>query len=104
MPKHTKHPADPSQRWMTFVRNHAKAIVASDFFVVATATFQFLYVFLIMEVETRRILHFNVPRHPSAEWTLQQFRECVTSDEGYRFVIHDRDRIYSSELDQSLER
>jgi hypothetical protein len=80
-----------------------KPIVASDFFVVATATFQFVYVFLIMEVETRRILHFNVTRHPSAEWTLQQFRECVSGEEGYRFVIHDRDRIYSCDLDQSLE-
>jgi putative transposase len=56
-----------------------------------------------MELETRRILHFNVTQHPTAEWTLQQFRECVSGDEGYRFVIHDRDRIYSQELDQSLK-
>ena len=59
--------------------------------------------FMIMELETRRILHFNVTQHPTAEWTLQQFRECVSGDEGYRFVIHDRDRIYSQELDQSLK-
>src|SRR5947209_5721146 len=77
-----KRPADPSQRWMTFVRNHAKAIIASDFFVVVTSTFQLVYVFVIMEVETRRILHFNVTQHPNAEWTVQQFRECfaVTKD------------------------
>jgi hypothetical protein len=43
-------------------------------------------------------LHFNVTRHPTADWTLQQFRECVTGDEGYRFVIHDRDSIYSKDL------
>jgi hypothetical protein len=30
---------------MTFVRNHAKGIVACDFFVVVTATFRVLYVF-----------------------------------------------------------
>ena len=42
-------------------------------------------------------------QHPSAEWTLQQFRECVTGDEGYRYVIHDRDRIYSSDLDAALK-
>src|SRR5215467_5699088 len=48
------------------------------------------YVFVIMELDTRRILHFNVTQHPTAEWTLQQFRECVSDDEGYRFVIHDR--------------
>lgn len=56
-----------------------------------------------MEIETRRILHFNVTRHPNAEWTLQQFRECICGDEGYRFLIQDRDSIYSRELDASLK-
>jgi len=91
------------QRWMTFVRNHAKAIIASDFFVVVTATFQLVYVFVIIEVASRRVLHFNVTHHPTADWTLQQLRECVVGDEGYRFIIHDRDRIYSRELDSSLK-
>jgi hypothetical protein len=58
------------------------------------ATFQLVYVLIVMEIETRRILHSNVTRHPTAEWTLQQFRECVSGDEGYRFIIHDRDRIW----------
>jgi putative transposase len=103
MPKTPKRPADPKQRWMTFVHNHAKAIIACDFFVVVTATFQLVYVLVIMEGHTRRILHFNLTRHPTADWTLQQFRECVTGDEGYRYIIHDRDRIYSRDLDASLE-
>ena len=103
MPKNPHRPADPKQRWMTFVRNHAKAVIATDFFVVVTATFELVYVFVIMEIKSRRILHFNVTQHPNAGWTLQQFRECVSGDEGYRFVIHDRDRIYSQELDQSLK-
>ena len=102
MPKSPNRPVDPSQRWMTFVRNHAKAIIAADFFVVVTATFRLVYVLVIMEIGTRRILHFNVTEHPTAEWTLQQFRECITGEEGYRFIIHDRDRIYSCELDSSL--
>jgi transposase InsO family protein len=88
---------------MTFVRNHTKTIIAADFFVVATATFRLIYVFLVMDLDSRRILHFNVTQHPTASWTLQQFRECVTGDEGYRFVVHDRDNIYSQELDQSLK-
>jgi len=68
---------DPKQRWLTFVHNHAKVIVACDFFVVVTATFRTLYVFVIMELGTRRILHHNVTAHPTAEWTLQQFREAL---------------------------
>ena len=102
MPMQPKRPTVPSQRWMTFVRNHAKAIIAADFFVVATATFRLVYVLVIMEIGTRRILHVNVTQHPTAEWTLQQFRECVSGDEGYKFIIHDRDSIYSRELDSSL--
>ena len=85
---------DPKQRWMTFVRNHAKGIVACDFFVVVTATFRVLYVFVVMEVATRRILHHHVTAHPTADWTLQQFREALPGDHPYRYVIHDRDRIY----------
>jgi len=103
MPKKPPRSPDPKHRWKTFVRNHAKAIIASDFCVVVTATFQLVYVFVIIEVASRRVLHFNVTQHPSAEWTLQQFRECVTGDEGYRYVIHDRDRIYSSDLDAALK-
>jgi putative transposase len=102
MPDHPKRPKVRSQRWMTFVRNHAKAIIAADFFVVVTATFRIVYVLLIMEIETRRILHVNVTRHPTAEWTRQQFRECVIGGEGYKFIIHDRDSIYSREVDSSL--
>jgi hypothetical protein len=60
---------DPQQRWLTFIRNHAKAIVACDFFAVVTVTFRTLYVFMVIEVGTRRILHTNVTAHPTDDWT-----------------------------------
>jgi putative transposase len=78
-------------------------MVACDFFVVVTAAFRILYVFVILELETRRILHQNVTAHPTAEWTLQQFREALPGDHGYRFVIHDRDSIFSTDLDQGVK-
>jgi len=92
----------PSQRWMTFMRDHAGAILACDFFVVVTANFRVLYVFVVMEVGTRRIAHFNVTDHPAAAWTLQQCREVITGEQPHRFVIHDRDSIYSNDLDSAL--
>jgi putative transposase len=92
-----------SERWMTFVKNHAKAIWASDFFVVVTANFRMLYVLVIMEIGTRRIIHFNVTDHPTSEWTLQQFREAIRGDEPTRCLIHDRDCIYSADLDLALK-
>jgi len=93
---------DPSQRWLTFVRNHAQAIVACDFFVVITARFRILYVFVVLELGRRRILHFNVTDHPSAEWTQQQLREVLPGDHPFHFLIHDRDCIFSRELDQAV--
>ena len=41
--------------------------------------------------------------HPTAEWTAQQFRETIPSDHSYRFLIHDRDSIFSEEVDQTIE-
>src|SRR5919204_5321823 len=55
-----------------------------------------------MEVGSRRLVHFNVTSHPTAAWTLQQFREIIDNEHDYRFVIHDRDRLYSQELDLAL--
>ena len=91
-----------SQQWRTFVRNHAKVIVASDFLVAITAGFRVLYLFVVMEVGSRRILHCNVTEHPTAAWTLQQVREAIPSDPTYRFLIHDRDSIFSAEVDAEL--
>lgn len=105
-----KLPAGPGgrprgdQRWSTFLKNHAQAIVACDFCVVATVTFQMLYVFVVMEHASRRMIHVNVTAHPTAAWTLQQLREAIPSDHTYRFIIHDRDAIFSTGLDASVSR
>ncbi|MGB5458117.1 MAG: integrase core domain-containing protein [Gammaproteobacteria bacterium] len=102
MPKWPGGQPRSDQRWSTFVRNHAAAILACDFCVVVTATFRLLYVLVVIEHQTRRIVHCNVTTHPTAEWTLQQLREAIPSDHGYRFLIHDRDGIFSPQLDQSV--
>jgi transposase InsO family protein len=91
---------DRSQRWLAFIRNHAEVILAADFFVVVTAGFRILYVFVLLEMGTRR--HHNVTAHPTAEWTLQQFREALQDEHVYSFVIHDRDSIFSKELDEAV--
>ena len=75
-------------------------MVACDFMVAVTAKFQLLYVFVILELGSRRILQCKVTAHPTAEWTLQQFREGLSDETPYRFVIHDRDCI--AELDKEL--
>jgi putative transposase len=76
-----------SQRWTTSVRNRAQSILASDSFVAITPNLRILYVLVIMEIGTRRIVHFNVTDHPTVEWTLQQFREVIQGKEMPRFFI-----------------
>ena len=80
-----------------------RSLLACDFLVVVTAGFRQLYVFVLMEIGTRRIVHCNVTAHPTAAWTLQQFREGLPSDHGHRFLIHDRDSIFSASLDEELK-
>ena len=91
------------QRWSTFVRNHAASIIACDFFVSVTASFRILYVFVAMEIGSRRLLHFGVTQHATAEWTLQQLRETFPGDHSYRCVIHDSGTSFSAEVDRQIE-
>ena len=91
-----------SQRWSTFIRNHAKGIVACDFCVAVTATFRLLDVFVVIEHASRRLLHVNVTVHPTAPWTTQQFQEAIPADHAYRMLSHDRDAIFANEVDQSV--
>jgi len=90
------------QRWSTFLRNHADAIVACDFFVAVTATYRLLYVFVVIEHGSRRLISVAVTAHPSAAWTLQQLWEVVGFDHAHRHLIHDRDSIFARSLDESI--
>ena len=74
MPKRPPGQPRGDQRWSIFLKNHAKVILACDFFVAVTATFRMLYVFVVIEHGTRRLAHVNVTAHPCVDWTLQQLQ------------------------------
>lgn len=103
--KYTRRPHRPQrssdQRWSTFLRDHAREIVACDFFVSITANFRILYVFVALEIGSRRLVHFDVTRHPTADWTLQQLREALPGDSAYKFLLNDRHKTFC--LDQRIE-
>jgi len=102
MPKRPPGRPRGDQRWSTFLRNHARAIVACDFFVAVTATFQLLYVLVVIEHGSRRLVRVAVTAHPTSAWTLQQLREIVGFDHARRYLIHDRDSIFARSLDESI--
>jgi hypothetical protein len=92
----------PGKRWLAFLRNHREAIAAMDFFTVPTLTFGVLYCFFIIGHDRRRILHFNVTRHPTSAWTVQQLREAFPYDSAPRFLLFDHDAKYGLEVPASI--
>jgi transposase InsO family protein len=88
----------PSQTWRTFLDNHVQQPVSVDFFTVPTIRFQVLYVFLVLAHERRRIVHFNVTAHPTAQWTAQQLRNAFPWDSAPRYLLRDRDRIFGGDF------
>jgi len=93
----------PSQTWRTFLRNHVHCAVGIDFFVVPSATFRLLYVFVVLDHARRRIVHVNVTEHPCARWTAQQVIEAFPYDTAPRYLHRDRDSIYSSYFDARVQ-
>jgi putative transposase len=93
----------PSQTWRTFLQNHLGEIVAIDFFTVPTIRLRVLFVFLVMEHERRRVLHFGVTEHPTTEWTAQQVVEAFSDREAKHYLIRDRDAIYGSEFRRRVQ-
>jgi transposase InsO family protein len=91
MPRHRR---PPSQTWRSFIDNHLHDLVALDFFTVPTATFRVLFVLVILHHDRRRIVHFNVTSHPTAQWTSQQLVEAFPWDTPPSHLLRDRDSIY----------
>ncbi len=89
---------DPAKRWLAFLANHREVIVACDFFTVPTLTFQLLYCFFVIEHGRRRVLHFNVTRHPTADWVVQQLREAFPEADSYRYAILDHDAKFDADV------
>jgi putative transposase len=92
------------QRWSTFVGNHADAIVACDFVVSTTVALRTVYTFVMIEIGSRRIVHTATTSHPTAAWTTQQLRNALPGDHPYRYLLHDRDSIFSADLDSAMGR
>ena len=97
-----KRDGSPSQGWLTFLRNHAPNIAATDLFVVPTIGFDLLYVFIIVRVERRDLVWINVTANPTAEWIARQITEAFPWNEAPRYLIRDRDGVYGAAVTRRL--
>jgi len=94
---------EPAKRWATFLSNHREAIAAMDFFAVPTLSFGVLYCLFVLAHDRRRVVHFNITRNPSAAWVSQQLREAFPYDTAPKYLIHDRDAIFGTEVIETIE-
>jgi transposase InsO family protein len=97
-----RQPKPPSQTWRTFLKNHTHQLASIDFFTVPTLTFRILYVFVVLSHERRRVVHFTVTEHPTAEWTSRQLLQAFPFQSAPRYLLRDRDRIYRQDVRQQL--
>jgi transposase InsO family protein len=89
---------EPAKRWTAFLQNHREVIAAMDLFTVPTLAFGVLYCFFVIAHDRRRILHFNVTRHPTSAWVTQQLREAFPYDSAPRYLIFDRGANFNEEV------
>jgi transposase InsO family protein len=87
-------PKVPSPTWRTFLRNHLPDIAAVDMFVVATASFRLLYALIVLSLDRRRVIHFEVTRTPTQDWLSRQLTEAFPWDTAPRYLLRDRDKSY----------
>jgi transposase InsO family protein len=93
-------PVPTRQTWSTFLRNHAKDIWAVDFLQAHDLFFRAVFVFVVIELGSRRLVHFGVTRSPSDAWVAQQLREDTPFGQGPRFLIRDNDNKYGAAFDR----
>jgi len=93
----------PSQTWKMFLKNHAHQTVSIDFCVVPTICFSVLYLFVILDNSRRKILHFNITKHPTAEWTAIQITQAFPWDTVPKYLIRDNDKIYGNAFKNTLK-
>jgi len=94
---------EPAKRWLAFLRNHREAIAAMDFFTVPTLRFSVLYGFFVISHDRRQILHFNVSKHPTSLWVVQQLREAFPFESAPGFLIFDRGGKYGVEVPAAVK-
>ncbi len=87
----THAPRPRGQTWATFLRNHAHEIWTCDFLPVTELLFRPLSAFFVIELATRRVVHFGVTRHPTDAGVAQPPREATPFDQRPRYLICDND-------------
>ena len=93
----------PSPTWKALLNNHVRDLVSIDFFVVPTVRFKVLFVLVVLAHHRRRVVHFNVTEHPTAQWAAQQIIEVFPWNRAPKYLLRDRDGIYGSQFQKRVQ-
>jgi putative transposase len=95
-----RSPREPNQNWSTFVKTNVKDVWACDFLPVVDLWFRTGFVFFIIELESRWVVHFGVTRHPTEAWVAQPLREATPNAVGPKYLIRDNDSKFGGQFDR----
>lgn len=91
-------PRRASHTWATFLKNHAPDIWACDFVQTYDLFFRTVFIFFIIELGSRRVVHFGVTRTPTDAWVAQQVREATPFGKGPKYLLRDNDKKYGAQF------
>jgi putative transposase len=63
--------------WKGFMQSHGRRMLACDYFTVQTLWLKTLYVFFIIDVQSKEIIHAGVTAHPSSEWLKNRLKSLL---------------------------
>jgi putative transposase len=98
--RQARPPQAPSQDWSTLLKNHAADSWACYFLPIVDLFFRHLFIFFIIELDSRRVVHFGMTRHPTEGWVTQQLREATPFGAGSKYLIRDNDRKFGTLFDR----
>jgi hypothetical protein len=94
--RQARAPRAPSQNWSTLLRHHVMQIWACDFLPPVDLLFWQVFLFFVLQVGSRRVVHFGMTRTPTAAWVAQPLREATPCGQGPQHLIRDRDPRYGT--------
>jgi putative transposase len=98
--RRARPPGVSNQTWSTFLKNHAQEIWACDLLPVVDLLFHQAFLCFMIELSTRRVVHFGVTRTPTEAWVAQQLREATPYGVGPKYLIRDNDNKFGIQFDR----
>jgi transposase InsO family protein len=93
-----REPRPGGQNWLTFMHNHGRNIWACDFLQTYDVFFRVMFIFVMIEISSRRIIHVGITHHPTDLWVSRQVVAATAWDKQPKYLVADNDMKYGKEF------